>query len=110
MHTDRTGYTDYETIAEIKEANKAIGHFFFEPASMRFFKSKIASRTVYGGHFFITSEQFVGSDNIAQPRRYTIRACYGGRVDTIGDFQQYRTIEEARAAVKDLVKFNKRVP
>lgn len=100
----------YNSINEIKEANASIGAHFFEPATMRFFNSKIASRTVYGGRYFITSEQFVGSDHVAQPRRYTIRACYDGRVDTVGDFQQYRTIEEAKHAVKQLVKFHQVLP
>lgn len=102
--------SEYATISDIKEANKAIGQYFFEPATMRFFSSKLASRTVYGGRYFLTSEQFVGSDGYAAPRKYTIRACYDGKIDTVGDFQQYQTIEEARAAVRELVKFNRRVP
>lgn len=108
MATDTT--YDYASIAEIKAANASIGAHFFEPATMRFFNSKIASRTVYGGRYFITSEQFVGSDHVAQPRMYTLRACYNGAIDTIGDFQQYRTIEEAKAAAKALAKFNRRLP
>lgn len=100
----------YDTISEIKQVNAAIGHHFFEPASMRFFESKIASRTVYGGHFFITSERFTGSDGVSQPRMYTLRACYNGKVETVGEFQQYRTIEEAKHAAKELAKFNRVLP
>ena len=103
--TDSTGWTDYETITEIKEANKAIGHHWFSRDTMRFFNSRVESK-VYGGHFFITSEKYMDDDR----RTYTIRSCYNGHVDTVGEFQQYRTIEEARHAVKEIVKFNRVLP
>ena len=106
-HVERDGY---DTISEIRQANEDAGLHFFEPATMRFFNSKIASRAVFGRHVFVTSEQFVGSDHVAQPRRYTLRSCYDGKVNTVGDFQQYRTIEEAKAAAKALAKFQRVLP
>jgi hypothetical protein len=103
---------DYASISEIKAANASIGAHFFEPATMRFFNSKIASRTVYGGHYFITSERFEGSHSGSYdaPRLYTLRACYNGAIDTVGDFQQYKTLEEAKAAAKALAKFQRTYP
>ena len=98
-------YETYNTIREMKEDDANIGDHWFERGAMRFFNSRIASG-VYGGHFFISSERY----NENTPRRYTIRSCYNGKIDTIGDFQQYRTIEEARYAVKELVKFNRVLP
>ena len=108
MTTDT--YETYRTIGEIKAANARIGHFFFEPASMRFFSSKIASQTVYGEHFFITSEQVVASDSTRFPRMYTIRSCYQGKCDTVGEFQQYSTLTEAKRAARSLAAFNRNLP
>lgn len=93
----------YRTISEIKAANKAAGMFFFERSSMRFFDSRIESK-VYGGRFFITSEQFHGSDGRSAPRLYTIRECKAdGDIDTVGTFQQYRHVSDARDAARLLV-------
>ncbi len=50
------------TISDIKNINAAFGLHFFEPATLRFFRSQI-ERGVYqgpGGVYFITSEQFIG--------------------------------------------------
>ena len=64
------------TIAEIKEANREAGFFFFQPATMRFFDSRVG-RAVYegpGGIFFLTSEQFHSHvDGTSGPRRWTVR-------------------------------------
>lgn len=58
------------TIETIKAANEAIGHHFFEPDTMRFFKSRILAE-VYegpGGVYFVSSERPpVG------PREYRVR-------------------------------------
>ena len=76
-------------IGDIRKANKAAGHHWFDPDSMRFFRSRIGSK-VYegpGGIYFVSSEQFVGSDWIAAPRRYTVRKFdpTTGGVDTAGE-------------------------
>lgn len=52
----------------IMEANRAVGHHFFEPATMRFFNSTLYPR-VYGGRYFITGERF----ELPDPERFTIR-------------------------------------
>lgn len=63
------------------------GHWFDADAA-RFFRSILPKLAFYGpgGVYFVTSEQFVGSDGVAAPRRYTVRAWHGGRVDTVGEF------------------------
>lgn len=91
-----------QTMADIRNANARAGQFFFEPASMRFFRCRLGS-SVYpdskGGAYFTTSEQFVGSDGRAAPRLYTVRYCAAdGRIDKVGRFQAYLT---ARAARRD---------
>lgn len=78
----------FKTVNEIIKANKRIGQHFFDEGTMNFFNSRIPSQEVYGGHYFITSERFALTDEY--PAMYTIRyAENDGKVDTIGEFQQY---------------------
>lgn len=87
----------FSSMAEIRRHNRATGHYFFEEGTMRFFRSKIVSRQPIAGRFFITSEQF----DADAPRLYTVRrANDDGSIDTIGEFQQYETYQEARAAAR----------
>ena len=90
------------TMAEIRAANRAAGYYFFERDTMRFFDSRIETRgNAIGGRFFITSEQFHGSNNFHGPRLFTVReAKPSGDIDTVGKFQAYTTIEAARAAAR----------
>lgn len=92
---DRTFYT----ISEIKDANRAIGNYWFTKDSMRFFNSRVLP-VVYCGHYFISSEQ-----DGTKPRFYTIRfAMSDGSIETVGDFQQYSTAGEAKKAIKTAKK------
>jgi hypothetical protein len=91
----------YFTMKAIKEANKEAGQHFFDRSTMRFFKSKIASRRPLGGRFFITSEQ----QEWNSPRKYTVReALENGSIKTVGSFQGYWSVEEAKQAIKALLK------
>ena|SRR3990167_2108062 len=86
----------FNTIQEIERANENRGHHFFKPAAKRFFRSRIGE-TVYGGRYFVTSEQF----DYSSPRLYTVRmANDDGSIETIGEFQAYRTSSQARAAIR----------
>lgn len=90
----------FKTISEVRAANRRIDNHFFDRDTMRFFKSKIESG-VYGGRYFITSEQFREDSS----RRYTIReAKASGEVNTIGAFQAYYSLEDARQNARELVK------
>ena len=90
----------FDTIQEIERANENHGHHFFEPSSKRFFRSRIGE-TVYGGRYFITSEQF----DYTSPRLYTVRmARDDGSIETIGDFQAFRTASQARAAIRATIR------
>lgn len=90
----------YDTVSEIRTANRQRGYHFFDPGAMRFFNSRI-SEEVYGGKYFITSEQF----DDRSPRLYTIRMVNDdASIDTIGDFQQYNTLAQAKGAIKRLIK------
>jgi hypothetical protein len=76
-------------IDDIRMADRAAGRFFFEPGTMRVFRSRIGRRVYQGpgGIFFITSEQFIGSTG-ATPRKYTVRRFVPKPVDirTVGGF------------------------
>jgi hypothetical protein len=83
------------TITEMKALNASNGYFFFERDTMKGFNSRIHG-TANDKGFFITSEQF--DEN--SPRLYTLRRIdfTTGDVDTVGKFQQYNTLADARAA------------
>lgn len=92
----------FRTIADIKRANKELGHHWFSPDTMRFFSSRVL-REVYGGRYFVTSEQFYPVLGEAYARRYTIRvAADDGSIDTVGEFQAYKTARAAKAAARKL--------
>lgn len=96
----------FQSVDDIRRISEYLGSHFFEPASMRFFNSRIAGYDVYGGKYFITSEQFVDRNaGIVKPRRYTIREITNdGKVNTAKgcEFQQFATLREAKTAVKQL--------
>lgn len=82
----------YNTITDIRNANKALGHHWFEPGTMRSFQSRIASG-VLGGRYFVTSEK----NGCSHPRLFTVRrANDDGSIDTVSDFQQFETLTAAR--------------
>lgn len=87
-------------MTDIRRSNREHGWYFFERRTMRFFDSHV-ERGVYqgiGGVFFITSEQFHGSV-ASEPRKFTVRQFQPetGDVDTVGKFNEIRTLWEARS-------------
>lgn len=92
----------FRTIDEIKDANRARGHFFFSHSTMRFFDSRVEAG-LYGGRYFITSEQFHASDGTSAPRKYTIRCVKDdGSIERVGDFEKTTDLEEARRTAREL--------
>lgn len=90
----------YLTMADVRAANKAAGHHWFEPGTMRFFSSRILANTLRNG-YFVTSERFDANS----PRRYTVRKVEeSGAIDTVGELQQYATAAQAKAAITKLVQ------
>lgn len=101
-------------VSEMEYINSRHGKFFFASETMKFFKSKVYGvvkarikvrldnwRTlpVSGKAVFITSEK---CDN--ETRLYTVRLfnVKTGAVDTVGEFQQYRTLRAARRAASQV--------
>jgi hypothetical protein len=88
------GTLTYRSMDEVRAAHH--GHWF-DASTLRFFRSRV-SDTIYGGRFFVTSEQ--DGDH---PRRYTIRVAHPeGAIDTVGAFQQYATGSGAHKAAQRL--------
>ena len=87
------------TMANVKRNNKTSGWLWFSPGAMRFFRSKIESKLLKQ-KYFVTSEQFEDDS----PRLFTIRV-YDSKthqIDTVGDFQGYKTKDEAMDGVSIL--------
>jgi hypothetical protein len=84
----------FESIDEIKAYNESIGSYWFEPASMRFFDSRVMSQVFpfADGAFFVSSERCDGG-----PRRYTVRVATKRGITTHGSFN---TIPERRQALR----------
>jgi len=99
METTQEYY--FRSIEQIKKSNEAIGHNWFRADTMRFFSSEVLP-TIYGGKYFISSEEDTYGN---YARKFTIRiAKANGDIDTVGDFQAYETAEEAMKAVTEMVR------
>lgn len=95
----------FHSIDEIRQANAARGHHFFDRDTLRFFGSRI-HETIYpvpGGAYFVTSEKnFDGTE-----RHYTVRQAYSGcgrrgEVVTVDGFQGYASRSGAHGAAQRL--------
>ena len=90
----------FNSISEIKTLNKANGYKFFSRDTMKFFNSKV-HRGVYGGRYFVTSEQFRSLSGVSHPRKYTIRKAQSdGAVDTVNTFQQFTSLDQAVSHIR----------
>jgi hypothetical protein len=89
-----------ETIDDVKRANRRAGGHWFSPDTLRFFRGRVG-RTLYGGRFFVSSEQF----DHDSPRLYTVREVRDGGKDiaTVGEFQAYRTNGDAVKRIRELL-------
>ena len=88
----------YNTMREIKAANKASGGHWFEPGTLRFFKS-IVYNPIYFGRFFITSERF----NDGTPRLFTVRFVNAdGSIDSASKFQEFSTKRQAEKFIAEI--------
>ncbi len=75
---------------------------WFSKENKRFFGSRIQTIPPYRGRVFVSSEKMFSYRGKEYPRRYSIRVIrHDGSIDTIGEFQQYTTREEAHRAAKE---------
>ena len=91
------------TIAEVKEINNENGYCFFSKDSMKFFGTKVES-TVYPNNTFITSDF---TDFERNKRGFTVRKFdpKTGSIDTVGKFNGFHFIEDAREFAKNYKEF-----
>lgn len=95
----------YRTIEEIKAAAEESGSHFFDSDTLRFFSTRVLPG-VYGGHFFVTSEQ---CDD--HPRRDTVRFVSDEGAIHTDCFQKYATAGDAnRSARKAAERWGKHAP
>lgn len=93
-----TRTTNFRTIEDVKRANKAIGHHWFDEDAMVFFDTKIEHPLV-DGRWFVTSEH----PRYSAARRYTVReALPDGQIEDVGEFQAYKNLGAAIAAIQKL--------
>lgn len=97
MNTTTTA-PHFGSVADIMRADDEAGFFFFLPSTMRYFGCRV-SRQLFGGRFFVTSEQ-EGGRVWDGARRYTLREATAAGIDTVGEFGQYDTLAQAIAAAK----------
>jgi hypothetical protein len=79
------------SMADVVRFNEETGHHFFEPDTLRFFRSRIGE-TLYGRRFFTTSEK--GPDMV---RAYSVRFIGpDSHIGDVGGFQSFDTSAKAR--------------
>ena len=87
--------TVFFTIQQIKDASRAAGLEWFDPDTMRFFRSRVSGPVI--ANMFVSSED----DRLGGGRRYTIRlAKPSGHIETVGEFQQYASKRAALRAIR----------
>lgn len=100
------------TIEQIKDANRKAGRFFFEPETLRFFRSRISQAVCplpNGAALFMTSEQFVASNGWKAPRKWSLRlAKPDGDIDSVGDFQAFNSRGAALRMMQKLADWCRR--
>lgn len=95
----------YHSTDEMEEDNRRIGHSWFDKGNMRAFRCRV-NDTVYGGHYFVSSEQHVSyyPRYFMEPRKWTVRSCFDGKIDTVGEFQAYDSLRKAQAAAREAAR------
>jgi hypothetical protein len=90
---------------ELVSLARELGSHYFDQNTMKFFSSKV-HQTVYRGALFVTSEQDDSGVVWGGARRYTVRRfqIVGGAltIDTVGEFGEYATGDEAGEAARRL--------
>lgn len=91
----------FNSMKELREANKKIGHFFFDRSSMKLWNLKIET-PLYRGTFFITSQK---GNAAKDKRKFKInQAAPNGAISTAGKVGGYNTLDDAKDAVKVLIR------
>lgn len=99
------GHMPYRTIADIRSANRAAGQRFMDPATLRFWRSRVGSRVWQqpdGSALFVTSEQ----PDLSRPRTYCVRVCWpDGRIASL---TEYGALKSGQAAARYATRWTER--
>lgn len=86
---------DFRTMADVRRANSESGGHWFDRGAMRFFSTRIETK-LCAGKYFVTSECY----GAGYPRLYSVREVSAdGSVRTVGEFQAYKTLEDAKREI-----------
>ncbi len=92
------------SIQTIKQINREKGRFFFSPAAIQFFNSKIHNKVYQGsgGIYFISSIKF----DEHTPRVYSIKKFNpgNGECKTVKNYCGYLNLQEAESKARELAK------
>lgn len=94
----------FKTVWDARKANRALAKktgraYWFDVGEMAFWNTRVHGRNLIAGKYFVTSERMDRS----RPWRYSIRrARPDGSIETVGEFQAYKTLETAKNAAKKL--------
>lgn len=84
------------TLGDIKQRNGETGHSWFDPATMRLFKSRVSSIVFPGSYRGKRGVYFVSSESPNGFPRYTVRfSNRSGQIQTVGAFQEHTTLKIA---------------
>lgn len=96
---------DYMSLATMERIAADHSNHWFDPASMRFFNSRVCETTIRQSPadpylwYFVSSERCDWGDG--HPRRYSVRVfdTRTGSTDTVGEFQAYASRTGAEGAI-----------
>ena len=93
---------DWYSFTDTNDIQRHHRGYWFSKDTMRFFQSRISQNVYYGKDllFFVSSER----QNYDTPRLYTVRAYdpKNDRIQTVGEFQGYKTSGGANKAAERL--------
>ena len=89
----------FNSMAEVKAANKKAGHFFFSPGTMKFFDSKVVTPLIQG-QYFITSEKFTNSAGHSSTTFSIRKAMPDGSINADPYKKKFQTKKAATAFLK----------
>lgn len=94
----------FRNMRQIRRANAERGDRWFEPPTLRFFGSRVHD-PIYGGRYFVTSEQDPQGQAFEGQRRYTVRkANDDGSIETVGEFMEHASRAAAHQAARRLAE------
>lgn len=101
-------YRQFGSEHELNQYNSAFGYHWFDADSKRFFASKVYTPVyhhktdVKRWNLFVSSERHTYT---GEPRLYSVRQLQAdGGIETIGEFQQYKSLAAARKAIQNYLK------